>query len=253
MLNWPCIATLFRIFAMLLHQGAARKSYLDRRLAWILAAIAGALNTAIFHAIGFFAANMTGNVSAVSNHFAFGDWWLALFYFSILLAFILGAMAATLLVSAGHRHQLLSIYAVGILIEGLLMALLGALCLQLAAPLQNQALVLGVSFLMGLQNALVTRISNARVRTTHVSGMSTDIGIELGMLVDVARGAEPPLKAPKYRSRLRLHSQTLTAFLLGGVAGVVVYQWIEVRILFVCAALLLVMALRALWGAGKIA
>jgi uncharacterized membrane protein YoaK (UPF0700 family) len=33
-------------------------------------------------------------------------------------------------------------------------------------------------FLMGLQNAVVTRISNARVRTTHVSGTATDIGIE---------------------------------------------------------------------------
>jgi uncharacterized membrane protein YoaK (UPF0700 family) len=237
---------------MLLHQGSSRKSYLDRRLAWILAAIAGALNTAIFHAIGFFAANMTGNVSAVSNHLAFGDWWLGLFYLSILLVFILGAMAATLLVGAGHRHHITSIYAVGILVEALLMALLGAVCLQLATTLQNQVLVLGVSFLMGLQNALVTRISNARVRTTHVSGMSTDIGIELGVLMDVARGAEPPLKAPKYRNRLQLHSQTLLAFLLGGVAGVVVYQWLEVRILFVIAALLLAMALRAFWRARKL-
>lgn len=234
---------------MLLHQGATRKSYLDRRLAWILAAIAGALNTAVFHAFGFFAANMTGNVSAVSNHLAFGDWWLAIFYFSILLLFILGAFSATLLVSAGHRHHVISIYALGILIEGLLMALLGVICLQLGAQLQNQVLVLGVSFLMGLQNALVTRISNARVRTTHVSGMSTDIGIELGVLLDVARGAEPPLKAPKYRNRLHLHSQTLIAFLLGGVAGVVVYQWLEVRILLVLAVLLLALALRAFWRA----
>ena len=32
---------------------------------------------------------------------------------------------------------------------------------------------------MGLQNALVTRVSGAVVRTTHMTGVLTDIGIEL--------------------------------------------------------------------------
>jgi uncharacterized membrane protein YoaK (UPF0700 family) len=43
---------------------------------------------------------------------------------------------------------------------------------------RGSILILGLSFLMGIQNAVVPRISDARVRTTHVSGMSTDIGIE---------------------------------------------------------------------------
>ena len=38
-------------------------------------------------------------------------------------------------------------------------------------------------FIMGLQNATVTKISGARIRTTHVTGMVTDVGIELGKLV----------------------------------------------------------------------
>lgn len=237
---------------MLLQQGDSRTEHVDRRLGWTLAAIAGVLNTAAFHAVGYFAANMTGNVSQASNQMAFGYWWAGAFFLAILLFFILGAAVATLLTNYGRRRRLTGIYAVGILVEAVLMAGLGGLCLLLPASFEAPLLVLGLSFLMGLQNAVVTRISNAKVRTTHVSGMTTDIGIELAMLLDACRGKEIPQELSAYRNRLRLHSQTLLAFLLGGVAGALLYQAIGLSVLFACAALLFAMALRALIkGAGQ--
>jgi len=36
-------------------------------------------------------------------------------------------------------------------------------------------------FIMGLQNAVITKISHAEIRTTHVTGLVTDVGIELGV------------------------------------------------------------------------
>ena len=83
---------------------------------------------------------------------------------------------------------------------------------------------MGLSFLMGLQNAVVTQISNARVRTTHVSGMTTDIGIEIGNLLDVLRGKEASDTELNTRSNLQLHVQTVASFLTGGVLGVVLYK-----------------------------
>jgi uncharacterized membrane protein YoaK (UPF0700 family) len=49
----------------------------------------------------------------------------------------------------------------------------------LAAPNVLAYLLL---FAMGLQNSLVTSISNATVRTTHITGLFTDLGIELSQL-----------------------------------------------------------------------
>jgi uncharacterized membrane protein YoaK (UPF0700 family) len=49
----------------------------------------------------------------------------------------------------------------------------------LAAPNVLAYLLL---FAMGLQNSLVTSISNATVRTTHLTGLFTDLGIELSQL-----------------------------------------------------------------------
>jgi uncharacterized membrane protein YoaK (UPF0700 family) len=228
---------------MLIRQGNARSNDVDRRLACTLAAIAGALNTAAFHAVGFFSANMTGNVSALSDHAALGEWLIGAFYLVIVLTFITGAAVSTLLINAGRRREILSIYAVSILAEAVLMALLGCAELWLPQVQRGPVLILGLSFLMGLQNAVVTRISDARVRTTHVSGMATDIGIELSMLFDIARGHELDADAAPYRSKLQLHVQTVLSFLAGGVVGVLVYQAIGSRLLFGAAALLLVIAL----------
>ena len=105
---------------------------------------------------------------------------------------------------------------------------------------------------MGMQNAVVTRISNARVRTTHVTGMVTDIGIELGNLVDLAwhqrglRGRDAKYNAGK----LLLHGVTVLAFLGGGVAGVLAYRRLGPLFLFGAALLLLLLALPGIIGKG---
>src|SRR3546814_10645675 len=90
---------------MLIRQGAARSSSNDRRLACTLAAAAGALNTAAFQAVGFFSANMTGNVSSLSDHAALGQWLIGAFYLTIVLAFIGGAAVR----SEEHTSELQSL------------------------------------------------------------------------------------------------------------------------------------------------
>lgn len=89
---------------MLIRQGHERNEQIDRKLASCLAAIAGALNAAAFYAVGFFSANMTGNISTFSDHIAVGAWISTLFYLAIIVTFILGATVSTLLINAGRRR-----------------------------------------------------------------------------------------------------------------------------------------------------
>ncbi|MGY6258072.1 YoaK family protein [Paraburkholderia caledonica] len=234
---------------MLLREGEARNHDVDRQLACILAAIAGALNTAAFHAVGFFSANMTGNVSSLSDYAALGQWWVSTFYLAIVVIFVFGGTTSTLLINAGRRRTIRSIYAITILAEAILMTVLGLAEWSIPSIDRGPVLVLGLSFLMGIQNAVVTRISDARVRATHVSGMSTDIGIEFAMLLDIIRGRGPDAELALYSARLRLHVQTVLSFLAGGVAGIVVYQAIGTRLLFAAALLLFAMAITAIVSA----
>ena len=230
---------------MLVKEGAARDSGSDRQLARMLAAIAGGLNAAAFHALGFFAANMTGNVSLLSDHLALGDLSFAFFFLLIVLSFVTGSALSTLLINAGRRRGNTGIYAHSILLEGTILALVGIVDLVRSGPPTVDLLVTSLSFLMGLQNAVVTRISDARVRTTHVSGMLTDIGIGVGMLIDIGRRVEPAEKAADIRARLRLHAETVAAFCVGGVCGVVLYRWIGGGALVFAALLLFAIASRA--------
>jgi len=231
---------------MLVQQGALRSDAIDRQLACTLAGVAGALNASAFYSVGFFSANMTGNVSSLSDHLALGEWHSGLFYFTIVLAFILGAMLSTLSINIGRRRGARGIYALTILLEASLLVVLGGADLWIRGDFRIPVVVLGLSFLMGLQNAVVTRISDARVRTTHVSGMATDIGIELGMLIDIAFGLEPDVEAGPIRARLRLHAETILAFLVGGTIGVLLYRSLGGYLLWIAAAILALMAGAAL-------
>lgn len=173
---------------MLIRQGDDRDSRLDRNLAFVLAAVAGGLNAAAFHEVGFFSANMTGNVSALSSLLTLGQWGHGLGYLAIVFAFIVGAMVSTLAISAGLRRGVVTIYARVILVEAACLILLGAARVARDRATGVPGLNLGLTFLMGLQNAIVTHISRARVRTTHVSGMSTVIGTGLARMIDILRG-----------------------------------------------------------------
>lgn len=220
---------------MLVRQGKARGEAVDQKLAGILAGIAGAINTAAFASVGFFSANMTGNVSLLSDHIATANFRTSAFFLAVVASFIGGSAASTLLVNFGKRQNCHAIYAYNVLIEGLLLGILGAADPYLPPMLRGPTLILGLSFLMGLQNAVVTQISGARVRTTHVSGLATDLGIGLAMLFETSQGKETIEMGRHYVSKLRLHGVTICSFLFGGVVGVLFYRAVG-GVLFLAAA-----------------
>lgn len=235
------------VVVMLISTESARSHSADTRLACTLAAAAGALNTAAFEIVGFFSANMTGNVSLLSDHLAKANPGTGLFFLAIVILFIAGSVLSTLVINSGRRRNIRTIYAFVILAEGAALMVLGVIENHFPPLSPGLVLILSLSFLMGLQNAVVTRISDARVRTTHVSGTATDIGIELAMLFEVLRRKISPKEAPLYLSRLRLHVLTLLAFLAGGIAGIGLYRLLSYDFLLLVGFGLICLALNAIF------
>lgn len=234
---------------MLITQGPERDAGIDRRLAVTLASIAGAINAAAFYAVGFFSANMTGNVSALSDHLATGALTSAWLYFGIVIAFIAGAAFCGALLLEGIRRRVTGAHAYAVFIEGVLLAPLVLIDVDAGDHLRIPAIVIWLAFLMGLQNAVVTHLSNARVRTTHVSGMATDLGIELALAWHLRHA--PKANADANGTRLRLHLSTILAFLLGGVAGVMIYRFIGGYGFLVAACLLCLVGARGIMRARR--
>ena len=88
---------------MLVHEGETRSPAADRALALSLAGVAGALNTAGFYAVGLYASNMTGNVSAISDRTGTGDLVLAAQACLLVVLFVLGATTSTLMIRRRRR------------------------------------------------------------------------------------------------------------------------------------------------------
>ena len=98
-------------------------------------------------------------------------------------------------------------------------------------------------FIMGLQNAVITKISRAVIRTTHITGLLTDLGIELGKLLYVNRHPDQkPVRAN--RDRLRVHGQLIASFFVGGLAGALGFKYLGYVSTVPLAALLLLLVMR---------
>jgi len=221
---------------MLIKVGDARTTNIDLVLAGLLSSVAGALNAVGFLIAGSFTANMTGNISAFADLLAGGAFLIAFSFLGLVIAFIGGAGMVALVIQAGERRKLRSIYALAIAAEAIILLLVGA-AFVMSSPAEHETfLVIVLSFVMGLQNAVTTMISRARVRTTHVSGMATDIGIELAALAgdEMARRDATP--------KLWLHSLTLACFTVGGLCGALLFQFVGSWIFIIAATLLLLIA-----------
>jgi uncharacterized membrane protein YoaK (UPF0700 family) len=200
---------------------AARSEATDRQLSRILAFVAGAVNAGGFLAVGQYTSHMSGVISSVADHLAFGAWHLAAAGLLAFLCFTGGAAISAVLINWARRHRGASQYALPLLLEAALLGLFGAAgsLLPSGSNLAAAAVPL-LCFIMGLQNATITKVSGARIRTTHMTGIVTDIGIELGKLGYWNRhGGAAGGRVLADRSKLALLVSLLGVFFLGGVLG----------------------------------
>lgn len=188
-----------------------------------LACVAGMVNVVGY--LGFehqAITHLTGTTSLLGAALAQGNLRSIAQLAGMLLAFVLGAVLSGLLIKDSVL-QLGRRYGVALAIEAVLLAV--------AVPLFERGWFLGpllAAVAIGLQNAMATTYSGAIIRTSHVSGMFTDLGISLGHAM---RGL------PVDQRRLWLCLVIITAFLAGGIAGALLYGHWQYRALYLPAVL----------------
>ena len=159
-------------------------------LGLVLSFVAGATNAGGFLAVGSYTSHMTGILSSVADDLILGNITLALAGLVCLFAFISGAMCTAIMVNWGLRQDLRSSYSLPLLLESVALLVFGLFGSAIAAWSQVfvPVTVVLLCFIMGLQNAVITKISKAEIRTTHITGLVTDLGIELGKWLYINRG-----------------------------------------------------------------
>ncbi|MGO4704334.1 YoaK family protein [Microvirga sp. 2MCAF38] len=201
----------------------------DIQLGITLTFIAGAINAGGFLAVGQYTSHMSGIFSAMADNLALGAFGLLAIGLGAFLPFIAGAACSAMLINWGRRRHRRSLYALPLTLEALLLLCFGVFGVSYhPRPEAGLMIVPFLTFIMGLQNATVTKISGARMRTTHVTGIVTDIGIELGKLLYWNRlPIEPERPAVMAdRRKLCLLSSLLASFFAGGVIGALGFKYV---------------------------
>ena len=216
--------------------GRSRSPTANIHLGCALAVVAGAINSVGFGLVHHYTSHMTGMASTLGDRIVQGDWRLALASVAAIAAFVCGAACCSAMIRHARHRRLEAAFALPLLIEALLVLAVALGGSGGSAPLLW--MTAGVlTFAMGLQNALITRISRGEIRTTHVTGIVTDLGIEW------ARWLPGAAARARKGGRAGLLLALLLAFIGGSVAGTLAVQWWGRLAFLPEAAALAVMAL----------
>ena len=194
----------------------------EQRLAWSLAGVAGVLNATGFCVAGIFSGNMTGNVTSLADQIATGHPRAGFAMLAIVLMFIVGGSLSALFLEIRGSAHVAQACATAFLTEAVLLVVLAGFDIRIRTESQP-LLILGLSFLLGFQNAAAAVVSNYRVRTTHVSGTSTDISVKLGLLVAQVLHEQTLEAIRDHLPELKTKVLTIAAFCTGAVIGVTCY------------------------------
>lgn len=211
---------------------------LQRLPNWIqLGAFLLALNAGMVNVLGLFTvlhqsvSHMTGNVSMLAmsllqwqpEHFIYLSLVILCF---VIVSFYSGLILGDSNVSFGHHYGFpLSLVAAFLFLTWLLL------------PYFPRYGLLWACVAMGVQNAMVSHYKGAIIRTTHLSGVLTDIGLTLGYKV---RGLKIENR------RIFLHLLIFLGFFIGGLIASLLYPYLKLQTFLIPASLSLTMSI-AYW------
>lgn len=221
---------------MFRHQGKSRTLKHNLQIATVLSFVAGIVNVTGFLSFQQLTTNVTGHFALFIYDVSNFELWKGTIFLLYILSFLLGSFSSGFMTEMFKRNKKLNVFVLPTLVESAILigiALWGNFS-EIHYPDLIACLLL---FAMGLQNATVTKISKAIVRTTHLTGLFTDLGIELSQLFFPVS-----LKERKNLSAtIKLRIYIICFFFLGGLVGGFLYSRMDLKLntLLLGAAILL--------------
>ncbi|WP_333853122.1 YoaK family protein [Epilithonimonas sp.] len=207
------------------------------RLGTLTAFTAGTINIASLLIFLSFTSNVTGHYAIFAAEISQGNWaqvavvagWIFLFFF--------GGFVANLSVINFNKKSKYFAHAFPIILEILCLLTVGIYGQFYYEKTlgETEALVALMLFATGLQNGLTASISNFSVKTTHLTGTTTDLGILASMFTKKKFRKNPELIA-----RAKLLTSIMATYVLGAIFSGLTYYSLEFRVFYVISVCLLV-------------
>ncbi len=220
---------------MFRHRGKRRTLKHNLRIASLLSFVAGIVNVAGFLAVQKLTTNVTGHFAFFVDEVFKQNFWEGFNYFLYILFFFLGSFFSSFSIELTSKVSSKFIYRIPVMVESMILFVIAVFGVKLIAEAPN-VFAYALLFAMGLQNSLVTSISDATVRTTHLTGLFTDLGIELSQLFFYKLKEQ----RDKLYASIKLRVTIISFFFLGGILGGVFYTLIHLYVLAFAGVLLLI-------------
>ncbi|TLP80237.1 YoaK family protein [Maribacter sp. ACAM166] len=210
---------------MFRHQGKSRTLKHNLRIATILSFVAGIVNVTGFLSFKQLTTNVTGHFALFINDVANFEFWKGTIYFLYIFSFLFGSFLSSFLIEKFRENRQLNIFILPTIIEALILISIGIISNFIEIESSN-LVVCSLLFAMGLQNSFVTKISNAVVRTTHLTGLFTDLGIDISQLL------LPRLypQKEKLKANIKLRIYIIAFFFAGGLFGGFFYSKVDLKL-----------------------
>ena len=216
------------------HKGKTRTLKHNLRIASLLSFVAGIVNVAGFLAVQRLTTNVTGHFAFFVDEVFKLHFWQGFIYFLYIFFFFLGSFVSSFIIEILSKTSDRLIYIIPTIIESLILFFVAIFGHILITHYPN-ILAFSLLFAMGLQNSLVTTISNATVRTTHLTGLFTDLGIELSQLFFYKQKEQKD----KLYASIKLRLTIISFFFLGGILGGIFYSTFNLSVLIIAGTILL--------------
>lgn len=222
---------------MFRHKGKYRTFSHDLRLAILLSFVAGLVNITGILALKTLTTNVTGHFAFFAEEIMRHDYATAITFFLFTIFFLLGSFLSSFLQEFISLKNPDWSHILPIILEMVILIAVGFFGSTSGLfTLDGKLTAFFMLLAMGIQNSLVTNISRSTVRTTHLTGFFTDLGIELSQLFFYKKLEE----VKKLKTKIFLRLSIITFFFLGCFFGGIIYQLLEIKTLFVAAFVLLI-------------
>ncbi|WP_319380686.1 YoaK family protein [Thiomicrorhabdus sp.] len=203
------------------------------RVAFIMSLIAGYINSAMLIEFGIPVSQMSGVASHLSDHLLHQQNDLLLQTAMILFGFVFGAFLSGLLIGITPYKQTPN-YGHALLLNALLLILSAW-----ASWKMSSLTLLTTAIACGLQNALVASYRGLQLRTTHMTGNATDIGVHLALCFKYRR---------KWNWRSNILLILMISYVLGGILGIICFRQFPALSLLIPAAIMLILGVAYLFS-----
>lgn len=219
---------------MFRHKGKRRAYHHNRRLASMLSLIAGMVNITGVLLINTLTTNVTGHFAFFAEELILENYARAFAFLIYINFFLLGSFVSSLIVEFASIKKPQLSHVFPMFLEAGLLTIIG--CLSYKEAGSNAFIACTLLFAMGVQNSLVTHVSQSLVRTTHLTGLFTDLGIELSQLLF-------------YRKKHNLNSLSksiylklfiISFFFVGSICGGFLFKVFHLKTLLFAAGLVLI-------------